>query len=950
MTSHYRNTDAKQQSIIVSGLSFGAPVGKSFNLCNGRINKKLNVGGVRLTAATPLHEYFNSPAEAFAWRRELGAHTMLFSGNWHASNVDQRISVPKGLKPKDLELWDIIHATKGNLQHQLGGALAIIDVDYKPTADLAAVWPDSGCPLYDTPNAAYAALLAVVPELSEASVLVMDGTSSNIERLNGKDWVQGTGPGSYKIYVAVENGTGVPRLLKVIDDRCWSRGTGCWAFVSSGGQILFRSIADSAMARPTQPDFVAPDLGQGLRDGRRSIEYNLDAPLFDSASIILSGDEKATAEERKKQARKDLLSESQRIIAQRKSAHVKLLVKQGIFTTDAERTADRRYENGVLLGSDLLIMENGRKVAVAQLIEKGVEYDGSKCLDPVEPDYEGGRVVAMFFCNHGKHPGVFSFAHGGRWYRTRHDFASLLIAIESAKGDSNKIAKSIALSDLSLLDETKAYKVAAKAADVPLKHLRLEVQRIREEIRGLPEDASKTESKDLSRPLRPTSFPMCKLAASGGLKPYEHVDNIKHIIDKYGFTYQYDQITKRIVWHHPEIPSGGDHADVQFYSTIQSLCALNGFRPTDLKAHLTAIANQRPRNEVVEYLNSLSWDGVPRFARITEAFGGERRAAEIAFRCFFIGACAAADAAELAKKKDSGRFGAFDQVLTLKGRQGAGKTKFFSRLLPKRLRHLFCESLVLRTDNKDSVKKAISSWIVELGELDATFKKSQIADLKGFLSTTTDELRLPYAPAASRFPRRTLFVATVNEDEFLHDATGNRRFHVVRADNIELTLQDEELDQIWAEAWSRYAAGEQWWPTREEEEWLRSYTENFEEQSDVFLRLQGAYIWSDPPHTFHRKTAPEICDELYSYGLVRRKHTNFEIKQVNQALRKLWSKSPHVTTIKGEIYIPGANGLLVKAYAEGGKNMGWYLPPSTKQALGTALSRGEGEGAVHSKS
>jgi predicted P-loop ATPase len=188
----------------------------------------------------------------------------------------------------------------------------------------------------------------------------------------------------------------------------------------------------------------------------------------------------------------------------------------------------------------------------------------------------------------------------------------------------------------------------------------------------------------------------------------------------------------------------------------------------------------------------------------------------------------------------------------------------------------------------------------------------------------------------------------VNEDEFLHDTTGNRRFHVVQADKIDLILQDDELDQIWAEAWNRYVAGERWWPTAKEEEWLRSYTENFEERSDILLRLQRAYDWSAPPDITERKTAPEICDDLYYYGLGRRRHTNFEIKQVNQAMRKLWSKSPHVTITKGEIYVPAVNRSLVKVYSEGGKNMGWYLPPSKVQAVNSALTRGEGEGAINS--
>ena len=69
-------------------------------------------------------------------------------------------------------------------------------------------------------------------------------------------------------------------------------------------------------------------------------------------------------------------------------------------------------------------------------------------------------------------------------------------------------------------------------------------------------------------------------------------------------------------------------------------------------------------------------------------------------------------------------------------------------------------------------------WICELGEVDATFKRSDIEALKGFITEKKDVIRLPYEKKPNEYDRRTVFYATVNEEEFLQDSE-NRRFWVL---------------------------------------------------------------------------------------------------------------------------------------------------------------------------
>ena len=92
-------------------------------------------------------------------------------------------------------------------------------------------------------------------------------------------------------------------------------------------------------------------------------------------------------------------------------------------------------------------------------------------------------------------------------------------------------------------------------------------------------------------------------------------------------------------------------------------------------------------------------------------------------------------------------------VLVLQGDQYLGKTKWMKSLAPKEL-GVIKDGITLNPSDKDSVMQCVRNWIVELGELDATFRKSDIASLKSFITSDRDVLRRPYARLESEFARR----------------------------------------------------------------------------------------------------------------------------------------------------------------------------------------------------
>jgi putative DNA primase/helicase len=142
-------------------------------------------------------------------------------------------------------------------------------------------------------------------------------------------------------------------------------------------------------------------------------------------------------------------------------------------------------------------------------------------------------------------------------------------------------------------------------------------------------------------------------------------------------------------------------------------------------------------------------------------------------------------------------------VLTFSGEQGLGKTIWIENLLPKFAKNVWNkDAVVIDTKSKDSLSKALKYWIAELGEIDATFRKTDIEALKGFLTEKVDVIRNPYERKANTYQRRTVFYATVNEEEFLRD-TQNRRFWVLGIKQFNHGPFDD-VGQFWAQVKTIY--------------------------------------------------------------------------------------------------------------------------------------------------
>jgi predicted P-loop ATPase len=335
------------------------------------------------------------------------------------------------------------------------------------------------------------------------------------------------------------------------------------------------------------------------------------------------------------------------------------------------------------------------------------------------------------------------------------------------------------------------------------------------------------------------------------------IDNLKHILDHHGFSARYNIVKKRIETSMSVDLASTDNADEAVLAEILSVVNLYGL-PTGLVPMFTyTLAERDSYNPVKDWIEGKAWDGTDRFEAlcdtVTVAEDYPVVLKPILLKKWLLSAVAAAFS--------DGDFRARG-VLSLQGPQGIGKSSWLKRLVNHPLKHEWVKlDHIMNVKDKDSKMTAISHWIVEMGELESSFKHD-IGRLKGFLTDGFDKFRRPYARADSNFPRRTVFAATVNDSSFLVDKTGNSRFWTIEVDKLDY-LHNIDMQQLFAQLTEDYWKGKIWWLTKEEERLLSSVNSQHMETSYihelVFERLD--FDKRDDPNLEHL-SASEVLKQI----------------------------------------------------------------------------------------
>jgi predicted P-loop ATPase len=201
---------------------------------------------------------------------------------------------------------------------------------------------------------------------------------------------------------------------------------------------------------------------------------------------------------------------------------------------------------------------------------------------------------------------------------------------------------------------------------------------------------------------------------------------------------------------------------------------------------------------VRDYLHLLDWDGVPRLDTwMRDYWGATKQPPE-----YLAAVGAAWMISAVARIMQPGCQA--DYALVLEGDQGVRKSTALRILSGD---DYFSDSLPADLSHKDARDHLRGKWIVELPEL-AQFKRNEIETVKAFITRRHEQYRPSYGHHEIRFPRQCVFAGSTNDEAYLVDTTGNRRFWVIACGRVNLEAMTRDRDQLWAEAAHRYRKGD----------------------------------------------------------------------------------------------------------------------------------------------
>lgn len=239
---------------------------------------------------------------------------------------------------------------------------------------------------------------------------------------------------------------------------------------------------------------------------------------------------------------------------------------------------------------------------------------------------------------------------------------------------------------------------------------------------------------------------------------------------------------------------------------------------------LTAVLTRHSYHPIRDYLNGLTWDGVPRLDRIIiDYMGAEDSELNRAMsRKHFVAA--------VARVFNPGC--KYDYCLIMSGAEGIGKSTLLRVMGGK-----WFNDSITTLEGKEGMEQLRRAWVVELGEL-SSIKRSDVEQVKAHLSKQVDIYRAAYARRVLEHPRQCVFCGTTNEALFLKGDTGNRRFWVIPVvaelrkykDWSEAIRRDR--DQLWAEAVHYYKLGEPLYLSEELEAQAKQRQQDFNDDND----------------------------------------------------------------------------------------------------------------------
>jgi len=264
--------------------------------------------------------------------------------------------------------------------------------------------------------------------------------------------------------------------------------------------------------------------------------------------------------------------------------------------------------------------------------------------------------------------------------------------------------------------------------------------------------------------------------------------NIRALCDAYDVDVRYNAMTHRLELDSPAIQCAPERRANVEQTWYRHTALSHGMKPDQASEFLPLVAAEY--HPVREWILEHAWDGRDRVSDLLATIKSSDPLAPTLIRRWLY-QCVAAIEPDT-DFRPSG-------VLVFQGAQGVGKTSWVRALAPAESRWIAI-GMGLDPSKRDDVQTITRYWIAELGELDATFRRADVAALKAFVDRDGDTYRSAYARREEEIPRRTVLFGSVNRRDFLADDTGNRRWWTVRVTDCDFR-HGLDMGQVWAQIW-----------------------------------------------------------------------------------------------------------------------------------------------------
>ncbi|KAG2171869.1 hypothetical protein INT44_002514 [Umbelopsis vinacea] len=227
------------------------------------------------------------------------------------------------------------------------------------------------------------------------------------------------------------------------------------------------------------------------------------------------------------------------------------------------------------------------------------------------------------------------------------------------------------------------------------------------------------------------------------------------------------------------------------YTRLQIRLEQQGFKKLNkemIRDGVWLVADDNRFDSAIQWLRTLEWDGVPRIENFLRDYMGVTDSEYVRAVSRYMWTAMAG------RVLSPGCEAPMAPVFV--GRQGAGKTRAVKALAPA---IDFYSELNLAERDAEASRRMRGRLVLELGELRGLHTRDA-ESIKAFISRTHEEWRTLYKEFNTHFARRFLFFGTTNQEEFLGDETGERRWLPIMVGVCSPEAIMRDCLQLWAEA------------------------------------------------------------------------------------------------------------------------------------------------------